>query len=155
MLASPSPCWDFVWLEFEQVLYILLPQSPWVHLCIRPVVSGKPSSPWNHPPPLTVTIFLPSLPHRKILEPWGEEGNKGNPFKTERSKVSQSLHLSLLWVSMWITTGTPPADSMDYCQWCSVLYCLTIRPYCWRHHIHTCLEHGEIELVMNWKPAAD
>lgn len=100
--THPFQCWDVVRFEPAQVLPVLS-RSLWDHRCVSSVVSGRCVS-WESSPCLAFTVF-PSFQHRS-LSPEGRgfyKDDKGTPFGTECSKVSQSPHIVIqFWVSLLI-----------------------------------------------------
>ena len=67
-------------------------------MCVSPVVS-RSSCFLGIPSPLVLTIFLPPFLH-SFLSPKGEGFNEDIPFRTEYSKLSYSLNIVWMWVSV-------------------------------------------------------
>lgn len=86
--TSPSQCWDFVWFEPVQVL-CLLPQPLSSH---QSGVSGT-TTPGSY--------GLPTSSFSQIQGPCWE--GLDIPFMTECSKLSHSMHVVQLWVSVLST----------------------------------------------------
>lgn len=99
LICSDAPLEDtefslagiFIWLGSMQVLCVLLVINVLILSYLKNVVS------WSHPPLLALKIFLLTLLCR-FLNP--EEFNKDNLFMNECSKVSYSLYVVQLWVSV-------------------------------------------------------
>lgn len=82
----------------------------WVHIWISPVVPGRYCFPWSHVSPL---IFMSPLLYWSLSLMGRSLTTK--PFRTEYSKVSHSLYIVQLWVSLLI-----PIYCSKKLTWCSL-----------------------------------
>lgn len=115
MPSSPLLCWDFVWLEFVEVL-CMLSQSLWVHMCTYPAVSGKQ---WMKSSTTSASYApLPPLPHR-FLRLEGRGWNIHFLFRAEYADISYSWLIDQMWFSVLI--------AIYYKKFLGLLRCLSIK----------------------------
>lgn len=93
--VSPSQCWDFVCFGPVQVLGSC--DSLFELVCVSVNCVYKMPFSWGHLPSPALTIFLLPLLHRSPLQ---DGFDRDTPFRAWFSKVSYSLRISSLWISM-------------------------------------------------------
>lgn len=93
----PSPQ-DTACLELVQVLFILSQSYEFICTPVLLYLEDSFLGVIHHPHSFNLSAPLP----HKSLSPGREEFNKNIPFRTVCSKVSQSLHIVELWVSLLI-----------------------------------------------------
>lgn len=98
MLSTFLLYWDPILLEPALCVQVLcvLPQSPWVHTCTRPVVPGRQCF---------LGVIYRLLKHFTTLfswlsEPCRDDFDKDISLRTGCFKVSHSLYIIHLWVSV-------------------------------------------------------
>ena len=99
LVSTSTQCWSPIWLRPVQAL-CTLPQSPWLHLYVSPVLARRSCLLGVLHPTGSYTISTSSS--SGFFELSGERFVGDIPFRTECSKVSHSPRIVQLQVSVFV-----------------------------------------------------